>query len=356
MESQLEHISNEEAKPLQQQVAIQSAKFNWKRLVVYATWVLAGLLLCVVLISAVQAKNNKICAGVEVSLNNVEGKEVIEKQAVLKILEEVNLLEGVPLASLPLQKLEAKLEENPWIRNAELYIDNQQILQIKIDETEPVARIFTVQNHSFYIDELLVQLPLSDNGTINVPMFTEVPDKVDTALLQQIVTLATFIKNDSFLMAQIQQVYVNQANEFELIPTIGHQTIKLGTANQLIEKFTKLKAFYKQVFAQTAFEQYRELDLRFAGQLVATRRGSQAIYSDSAKAMQVIDQVITQSTRSMVKDTAIGGLQITEQLSKPNLATAISPMPKPTMVTTPKPTTKSSSNKKQPRAVMPKKS
>lgn len=50
---------------------------------------------------------------------------------------------------LNLRSMENALENNPWVKNAEMFLDNQQVLQIEIDERQPVARVFTMQGSSF---------------------------------------------------------------------------------------------------------------------------------------------------------------------------------------------------------------
>ena len=43
-----------------------------------------------------------------------------------------------------LRKAEEQLKNNAWIKDAELFFDNHQILHVNISEREPVARVFTI--------------------------------------------------------------------------------------------------------------------------------------------------------------------------------------------------------------------
>ena len=49
--------------------------------------------------------------------------------------------------------MENLLEENVWVKDAQLYFDNKDVLHVKVKEREPIARIFTVGGKSFYVDE-----------------------------------------------------------------------------------------------------------------------------------------------------------------------------------------------------------
>jgi len=58
--------------------------------------------------------------------------------------------------------MESLLEKNVWIKDAQLFFDNNGILRVSVTEREPIARVFTREGNSFYIDSSGVQLPLSD--------------------------------------------------------------------------------------------------------------------------------------------------------------------------------------------------
>ncbi len=66
------------------------------------------------------------------------------------------------IENINLKALETRLKSDRWIANAELFFDNKQTLQVIVDEKEPVARIFTVDGRSFYIDSACRRLPLSE--------------------------------------------------------------------------------------------------------------------------------------------------------------------------------------------------
>jgi cell division septal protein FtsQ len=36
--------------------------------------------------------------------------------------------------------MEGVVEKNPWVKNAEMFLDNNQVLQVMIEERQPVAR------------------------------------------------------------------------------------------------------------------------------------------------------------------------------------------------------------------------
>jgi cell division protein FtsQ len=51
---------------------------------------------------------------------------------------------------------------------------------------------------------------------------------------------------------------------------LGRQRIIIGDTARLDEKLQNLLAFYKQVQNKVGWDQYRSIDLRYAGQVVAS--------------------------------------------------------------------------------------
>src|SRR5215212_4927167 len=91
-------------------------------------------------------------------------------------------------------------------------------------------------------------------------------------------------------------------NIFRMIPFVDDQIIRLGDATNLDEKYTKLKNFYQQVWAKTGFEKYEIIDVQYANQVVATKRGAGKLYMDTARAMQRFGNT-SEQMKSVLNDT-----------------------------------------------------
>ena len=83
--------------------------------------------------------------------------------------------------------------------------------------------------------------------------------------------LARYINKDDFWSAQIEQLYVNENGDIELIPRVGNQKIIFGDATQMKEKFNKLFILYTKGFDKTGWNNYSAINLKFNDQVVCTR-------------------------------------------------------------------------------------
>jgi cell division protein FtsQ len=189
----------------------------------------------------------------------------------------------MPIEKINLTQLEKFIEKTEWVKNAEFFINNKLVLEVKIEQRIPIARIFTASGTSFYIDNEGSRLPLKQLTVLNLPVFTGFPtdqlklSKPDSALLKDVLFFAKTIQKDSFFMAQVAQVNIEPNGSFQMVPTLGDHLVLLGTVDQLEDKLNRLFTFYKKVWLGSGVNAYQYIDCRFNHQVVALKKGLQPI-------------------------------------------------------------------------------
>lgn len=280
-------------------------KLNIRKILFTIVWFSIGVSGIVLLVAAVRIKNVKTCKGIEIEISGVSNNFFIDKTDVLNIIKNYAGAnpEGRGINEFNLAAIENNLEKDVWIKNAELFFDNNDILRVSIDEREPVARVFSLTGKSFYIDSSITVLPLSDKFSARLPVFTGFahnPDflsKADSNLLTDIKVLSHALQADSFLMAMIEQVDITPQRNFEMIPKIGNQLIVFGDAEDVAEKFNKLRIFYKAVITKTGWSKYSVINLQYKNQVVAKIKDAADKTSDSLRALQIMQLIAERSAR-----------------------------------------------------------
>jgi len=251
---------------------------KWIRKGLMVTGVLmVGTALTVMLFMAMKIRSSKVCTGVHISYRNAKGGRYVTKTAIARLLDVHGLaaIKGSPLHDLDLKAMEKRLEKDPWVNNAEIYIDGNHVLQVKVTEKYPVARLFTLEGESFYTDSNMHRIPLNQAFTPRLPVFTSLPlrkgraNVKDSLLMSDILKIVRFLQADSLWMAQVDQCEYDPVRGFILIPKIGEHRILIGNGQDIREKFRKLSLFYVQVMSASGWNSYTEVDLRFKGQIVA---------------------------------------------------------------------------------------
>ncbi len=321
----------------------------WKKRLIQGLWIASGITVVIVLVAAMQHKDQRKCSEVKVEIEGDTKHMFLDEQDVLMMIDGESLKEK-QIGDIRLRLLEEMLEKNPWMENVEMFFDNNNVLNIKVTEREPVARIFMSAGNSFYLDANAMQMPLSEKLSARVPLFTNFPGDLnkmssgDSVLMQQVLSIGKYIIADTFWMAQTAQVNITADRKFELIPVIGNHIVELGTADDFEKKLDKVYSFYKQVFTK-AGDKYEKLNVEFEGQVVATKRGAVKPLIDSVGAIQrlaIKDSVIQ---KAVVKDT-VSTKKPAERVMTQQTNKAIKPADKVNKPVTPK------ANSKLPKAVM----
>jgi cell division protein FtsQ len=279
-------------------------RINWRAVLISFVWLisLAGL---ITLMSFIEIKKSEItCTKVEVILPG--NQFFIERAEVDEILKLNNrVLVGRKLNNLDIQSLEDKLNANPFIEYAKVYIDMDGVIHADVKQRVPVLRVLNLAGQDFYIDQNGFKIPISDHFTARVlvangAILEDFSGKVDTLRTQlgrDLFQTAKYIALDSLWKEQIVQVYVNNNKDMELVPRVGNQKIIFGDAVNMNEKFRNLLLFYKNALPKVGWDTYSSINLKFKGQIVCERRDS-TLMNATIPMENALD-----STKTEVKET-----------------------------------------------------
>lgn len=231
---------------------------------------------CIVaMVSASRIEDAHVVKGIAVHIENAKRYHFVDQNEILDLaIYDRNIdIAHTPLSKLDLNGMERVIKADPWVADAQVYVDNSRMLHMYVTQRVPVARLFHQDGSSCYIDSSLSIMPLSPSYTYYTTVVTNVP-KLDSAnevkMKRQIVTLARAIHADSFWNAQVSGVAIDSAGLFELTPVLGEQKILFGDASRMREKFDNLLAFYRNVLNRIGWDKYEVLDVRFTGQVIAS--------------------------------------------------------------------------------------
>ena len=211
-----------------------------------------------------------------IHLNDENEFSILQKEDIRNwLLSNRNIdLSNMTIGNLDIKKMERIAEANPWVANAEVYLDNQNTLNIDITQRSPIARVFDKSGSSFYLDTANVEMPIRYGYTFPTVIFTNVPtlksEEEQLKMKAKMVYLGKVIGEDSFWNAQITQIEVQNDQTFVAVPLLGNQKIIIGDTNNIEEKLANLFAFYTKVSSKIGWNTYDTYDLRFKDQVVAS--------------------------------------------------------------------------------------
>jgi cell division protein FtsQ len=192
----------------------------------------------------------------------------LTEENVSKLLIQKNTnVTGVPKEILDLNELETALNENPIIKNAEVYMSVNGELTAKIEQKNPIARVST--NASYYIDESGSYMPLSSNYSARVPLVT---GQIEKNNLKSVFKVAQKVYNDDILNKHVVEIHQNQDKTIYLKLRQNNFKVNLGDVDNLDRKIGNLKAFYQKALKDKTLNSYSIVNLQFDNQVVCTKK------------------------------------------------------------------------------------
>jgi cell division protein FtsQ len=248
------------------------------------------IILIVIIFAAVHnSYKNTICANIKVVVTDSNKANFITKNQIIKFLVKNNNYNiiGNRFKNINLADIETSLNKIFFIKNAEVFRNNNDVLEIHITQRKPIVRIFDIKHFSYYIDNDGNFIPLSKSYTAYVPVaMGEIPhcdslfnknikninNKNINKIFKNLFFLVKKLKNNEFTNALLDEIIVNKDNEFEIVPKIGKYKIIIGNTDNLDEKIRNLKAFYSQAAPKTDWNRYSTINIKYQNQIVCTKK------------------------------------------------------------------------------------
>ena len=253
-------------------------RINWKFLFKCFAWIvsLGGI---VTLMSFVNIKKRTVnCTNIKILIPGADN--FIEREEIDAILKQSEgQLIGRNLENINLHAIEQRIKANPYIALSTVYADMDGVIHIEISQRQPLLRIINNGGQDYYIDRHGLKMPVSPNFTANVLVangrilehFGGRVDTLVTKMASDLYKTALYLKKDTLWDSQIEQIFVNDKDDIELVPRVGNQRIILGNADSLDTKMNNLLVFYKKAMPQVGWDTYKTINIKYTNQIVCEK-------------------------------------------------------------------------------------
>ncbi|WP_369973446.1 cell division protein FtsQ/DivIB [Psychroserpens sp. XS_ASV72] len=192
----------------------------------------------------------------------------ITQETVSKLLiQNQDSVTNKPKDIIDLNALEAALNTNPMIKQAQVFMSVDGLITAKVEQKKPIARVST--NASYYIDEQGGFMPLSTNYSARVPLVTGAIEKNN---LSNVFAMAQKVKADEFLRKHVVEIHQNEDESIDLWLREYDFKIHLGQLKMLDKKINNLKAFYLKAMKDKTLDSYSVVNLKFDKQVICTKK------------------------------------------------------------------------------------
>lgn len=220
-----------------------------------------------------QAASRDKCRGFDIRIVQAEGsREFVTKDEVRRLLKEWKLDDTDKAAtSIDLQKIEDNLNRVVNIESAMAERMPDNTIRLTIVPMIPVARVFDFNGNSYYVNREGKRLTANAHYHLDVPVISGDFDSIHSPA--ELIPLIEKLHSDSAWNAITSQVMVDRATrDIILVPLIRGHVVNLGDTSDIADKLTRVMAMYHKVMPLKGWEYYDTISVKWAGQVVATRR------------------------------------------------------------------------------------
>lgn len=215
-------------------------------------------------------KNHAQCTGVDFVVTDSTHAGFITAAEAERLLKAAKAYPvGKEMDSFKSKDIENVLLKNPFVKAVTAYKTAGNHMCVIIEQRLPLLRVIAENGEDYYVDEN--GYPMNASGYVaDLAVATGDIDKNFTK--KNLVALGLFLRNNAFWNDQIEQINVTSDKKIELVPRVGDQIIRFGTADNLEKKFRNLMVFYQKVMPEVGWNKYKTIDVSLRNQIVCKKR------------------------------------------------------------------------------------
>lgn len=264
----------------------EKTEFPFKKISLVLIWILTVVGIISLTAAAIKKQNANSCKSLKIKIDSNFEVGFVNEKEVLAMLSQDDEPTGKKISTFDFARLERRIETNSFVEEAEVFMNTKGELSVDVKQKVPIVRVINKNGVDYYIDKNRKKMFTSPNFTARVIVATgNISDNdksegsIDSfTLIKNIFTLAEYLHENEFWNAMIQQIYVNDEQEFELIPRLGNYSILLGEMKtgklgmeEMKERFKKLMIFYKETLNKINWSDYQQINLKYKNQIICKK-------------------------------------------------------------------------------------
>lgn len=253
-------------------------KGKWLNIITKISFLLLLVGFAVLSVAAKVKRDNLQPKDVKISINHNDGYFFITKKEVLVKLNDI-ISDSSRIKNIyNLNILKSKVEENPFVKDVDVFVDHNNHVNISINQRKPLFRVVNEQNISYYVDADGYKFPLSNHAfpkvlivSGNIPDNSLLSGKIESAKLKRIYDWVKHMSEDEYWTSMIAQIYIDAEGKTELITRVGNYQVLVDDKLEPADQLEKLQIFLEEIAQNQGWEKYKKINVQFDGQIICSK-------------------------------------------------------------------------------------
>ena len=221
------------------------------------------------------AAANRMCQGVLITVHDTSEIHFVPPQELSAELGDLpSRALDTRLADIDIDSIERMFNLFDKIERVNVNILTSGKLLIDVWPMRPVARIFDSAGQSYYINRAGKRIAAEPGYFLDVPVVKG--DFSPTFPATSLIPLIDYIEADPDWRDAISMIEARSSGDIILVPVIRGHVINMGDTTNFADKFRRLKLMYSKVMSSKGWDFYKEISLKWRGQVVGVRRNARS--------------------------------------------------------------------------------
>lgn len=226
------------------------------------------------LAAVVWAKNSTpktaTCPSIEYIIEDKAQRQYVTDEELTQLLTDSAIFPAdKPVREVSVYQIEKTIRNHPMVLTAECYMTLQHEVKVHLTQRTPILRIQS--QDTLYLVDMERQI-MPDRPSVTDSLLTFRGLISEQMAVAELADMALWIQKDAFWNERIESIEVEQPDMlFVHLRGSDQPKVILGEIERFEQKMGKLKTFLDKGKESTEGKQYKELDLRFHGQVVARK-------------------------------------------------------------------------------------
>lgn len=221
------------------------------------------------------AAANRMCQGVLITVHDTSEIHFVTPQELSAELGDLpSRALDTRLADIDIDSIERMFNLFDKIERVNVNILTSGKLLIDVWPMRPVARIFDSAGQSYYINRAGKRIAAEPGYFLDVPVVKG--DFSPTFPATSLIPLIDYIEADPDWRDAISMIEARSSGDIILVPVIRGHVINMGDTTNFADKFRRLKLMYSKVMSSKGWDFYKEISLKWRGQVVGVRRNARS--------------------------------------------------------------------------------
>ena len=213
--------------------------------------------------------SSQLCPGLEITITDSDERQYVTEEELALMLQGQGLYPvHKAISSISTQTIERAIQAHPMVRRAECYMTQAGTVCVRLSQRIPVLRVVSTDK-SYFVDIDRTRMPMQESVT--TPVLLIEGNVGERMACNELADLALWLYDNPYWQEKIQSVYVVNPKMVYLIQKPDATHLILGEVNGFRRKLNKLRTLYDKGFEQIGWQTYREIDLRYTGQVIGRK-------------------------------------------------------------------------------------